>query len=147
MVEDDAWLMYGEGFNGHESETGARWKLALWAFYAFALTLWAMVRYWWIVGRIQSVPGASIDGEWGSTAGQMDWRAAGFFFGAGGSGVNPGAIAWYTLPYSGTPNSAIKVAMLVASPRHQETLMLLAEWQQRFENWLNTHHALGRCGA
>lgn len=53
-------------------------KLALWAFYAFCgYFLWAMARYWWVVGKIESVPGATIDGELGSTAGK--WiGAAGF---------------------------------------------------------------------
>lgn len=46
-------------------------KLALWAFYAFCgYFLWAMARYWWVVGQIQSVPGATIDGELGSTSGK-----------------------------------------------------------------------------
>lgn len=37
-------------------------KLALWTFYAFCgYFLWAMARYWWVVGQIQSVPGATID--------------------------------------------------------------------------------------
>jgi hypothetical protein len=41
-------------------------KLALWAFYAFCgYFLWAMARYWWVVGKIESVPGATIDGELG----------------------------------------------------------------------------------
>ena len=36
MVDDDAlWLMYGEGFNGHESETGARWKAGVMGFLRF----------------------------------------------------------------------------------------------------------------
>ena len=79
-----------------KAKRGPVGKLALWAFYAFcAYFVWAMVRYWWIVGRIQSVPGASIGG-------QMDWRAAGFF-GAGDSGVNPwGDSLVHASPYSGT---------------------------------------------
>ena len=61
-------------------------KLALWAFYAFCgYFLWAMARYWWVVGQIQSVPGATIDGELGSTAGK--WI-----------GALLGGIAWYTRP-------------------------------------------------
>lgn len=73
-------------------------KLALWAFYAFCgYFVWAMVRYWWIVGRIQSIPGASIDGELGSTAGKWIGALLGFLV-LGGVGSILGAIAWYTRP-------------------------------------------------
>ncbi|MDQ8581586.1 cell division protein DrpB [Klebsiella sp. CN_Kp091] len=73
-------------------------KLALWAFYAFCgYFVWAMVRYWWIVGRIQSVPGVSIDGELGSTAGKWIGALLGFLV-LGGVGAILGAIAWYTRP-------------------------------------------------
>ena len=99
MVEDDAlWLMYGEGFNGHASETRARWKAGVMGFLRFLrYFVWAMVRYWWIVGRIQSVPGASIDGEWGSTAGKWIGALLGFLV-LGAVGLILGAIAWYTRP-------------------------------------------------
>ena len=61
-------------------------KLALWVFYAFCgYFLWAMARYWWVVGKIESVPGATIDGDLGSTSGkwlgvpcaERGWRYSG----------------------------------------------------------------------
>ncbi|MGG8094150.1 cell division protein DrpB [Klebsiella aerogenes] len=81
-----------------KAKRGPVGKLALWAFYAFcAYFVWAMVRYWWIVGRIQSVPGASIDGEWGSTAGKWIGALLGFLV-LGAVGLILVAIAWYTRP-------------------------------------------------
>ena len=70
------------------------WRYGLLRFCAYFV--WAMVRYWWIVGRIQSVPGASIDGEWGSTAGK--WIGALLGFGAGAVGLILGAIAVHASP-------------------------------------------------
>lgn len=80
------------------TKRGPGGKLALWAFYAFCgYFLWAMARYWWIVGRIQSVPGAGIDGELGSTAGKWIGALLGFLV-LGMVGLVLGAIAWYTRP-------------------------------------------------
>ncbi|HBT3176793.1 TPA: hypothetical protein MBF38_004791 [Klebsiella aerogenes] len=80
------------------TKRGPGGKLALWAFYAFCgYFLWAMARYWWIVGRIQSVPGAGIDGELGSTAGKWIGALLGFLV-LGIVGLVLGAIAWYTRP-------------------------------------------------
>ena len=77
-------------------------KLALWAFYAFCgYFLWAMARYWWVVGKIESVPGATIDGELGSTAGKL----SGPF-----SGRSPGT----RVLIRRCMNITIKIAMLVA---------------------------------
>lgn len=46
-------------------------KLALWALYAFCgYCVWVIVRYWWVVGKIHSVPGASVEGDFGTTAGK-----------------------------------------------------------------------------
>ncbi|MDU7370251.1 MAG: cell division protein DrpB [Klebsiella michiganensis] len=56
-------------------------KLALWAFYAL----------------IESVPGATIDGELGSTAGKWIGALLGFLV-LGIVGTLLGAIAWYTRP-------------------------------------------------
>ena len=73
-------------------------KLALWAFYAFCgYFLWAMARYWWVVGKIESVPGATLDGELGSTAGKWIGALLGFLV-LGIVGTLLGAIAWYTRP-------------------------------------------------
>lgn len=85
-------------------------KLALWAFYAFCgYFLWAMARYWWIVGQIQSVPGATIDGELGSTTGKcwgfLSWVLSGPF-----SALSPGIRD----PTRRCMNITIKIAMLVA---------------------------------
>ena len=81
-----------------KAKRGPGGKLALWAFYAFCgYFVWAMVRYWWIVGRIQNVPGVSIDGELGSTAGKWIGALLGFLV-LGGVGLILGAIAWYTRP-------------------------------------------------
>jgi sulfite exporter TauE/SafE len=89
-------------------------KLALWAFYAFCgYFLWAMARYWWVVGQIQSVPGATIDGELGSTAGKWIGALLGFLV-LGIVGAILGAIAWYTRPNRRCMNITIKIAMLVA---------------------------------
>ena len=77
-------------------------KRALWAFYAFCgYFLWAMVRYWWVVGHIQSVPGAGIDGDLGSTAGKWLGALLGFLV-LGVVGLLLGTIAWYTRPDAGS---------------------------------------------
>ena len=73
-------------------------KLALWVFYAFCGDfLWAMARYWWVVGKIESVPGATIDGDLGSTSGKWLGALLGFLV-LSVVGAILGAIAWYTRP-------------------------------------------------
>jgi hypothetical protein len=89
-------------------------KLALWAFYAFCgYFLWAMARYWWVVGKIESVPGATIDGELGSTAGKWIGALLGFLvLGIVGTllGRSPGT----RVLIRRCMNITIKIAMLVA---------------------------------
>lgn len=76
-------------------------KLALWVFYAFCgYFLWAMARYWWVVGKIESAPGATIDGDLGSTSGKWLGALLGFLV-LSVVGAILGAIAWYTRPDPG----------------------------------------------
>ncbi|MFP3096595.1 cell division protein DrpB [Kluyvera sichuanensis] len=69
-----------------QMERGPGGKLALWVFYAFCgYFVWAMARYLWVISDVQSIPGATIDGEIGSSMGK--WI-----------GALLGGIAWYTRP-------------------------------------------------
>ena len=69
-----------------QMERGPGGKLALWVFYAFCgYFVWAMARYLWVISDVQSIPGATIDGEIGSAMGK--WI-----------GALLGGIAWYTRP-------------------------------------------------
>lgn len=80
------------------AERGPGGKLALWVFYAFCgYCLWAMLRYFWVVSQIDPIPGATLDGDWGSTSGK--WLGAlmgGMVLGL--VGMLLGWIAWYTRP-------------------------------------------------
>lgn len=81
-----------------KAKRGPGGKLALWVFYAFCgYFIWAMLRYWWVVGRIQSSPGTVIDGALGSTTGKWIGALLGFLV-LGLVGAALGAIAWYTRP-------------------------------------------------
>lgn len=89
-------------------------KLALWAFYAFCgYFLWAMARYWWVVGQIQSVPGATIDGELGSTAGNGSARCWDFWYWAL-SALFSAQLPGIRVLIRRCMNITSKVAMLVA---------------------------------
>nr|WP_159466251.1 cell division protein DrpB [Scandinavium goeteborgense] len=72
--------------------------LALWVFYAFCgYVVWAMLRYFWVVSEIEPIPGATLDGEMGSTMGK--WLGALFgFLVLSVVGAILGGIAWYTRP-------------------------------------------------
>ncbi|MNC58867.1 Inner membrane protein YedR [compost metagenome] len=73
-------------------------KLALWVFYAFCgYFIWAMGRYFWVISKVNTVPGPLIDGEMGSTAGKWLGALLGFLL-LGAVGLILGAIAWYTRP-------------------------------------------------
>ncbi|HBS7837027.1 hypothetical protein D2919_24510 [Klebsiella pneumoniae] len=76
-------------------------KLALWALYAFCgYCVWVIVRYWWVVGKIHSVPGASVEGDFGTTAGKCLGALLGMLV-LGGIGSILGAVVWYTRPSRG----------------------------------------------
>ncbi|MGZ0720086.1 cell division protein DrpB [Kluyvera cryocrescens] len=54
-------------------------RLALWVFYAFCgYFVWAMVRYVWVISAVETIPGATIDGEIGSTSGKWLGAILGF---------------------------------------------------------------------
>ncbi|KNC90554.1 cell division protein DrpB [Trabulsiella odontotermitis] len=73
-------------------------KLALWVFYAFCgYFVWAMARYFWVISQVQIVPGTTINGELGSTAGIWLGALMGFIVLALVGGVL-GYIAWVTRP-------------------------------------------------
>ncbi|VFS58717.1 Inner membrane protein yedR [Raoultella planticola] len=59
-----------------------------------------MARYWWVVGKIESVPGATIDGDLGSTSGKCLVLCS-VFLCLSVVGAILGAIAWYTRPDPG----------------------------------------------
>ncbi|HBX8215138.1 TPA: hypothetical protein MIH64_21205 [Klebsiella pneumoniae] len=76
-------------------------KLALWALYAFCgYCVCVIVRYWWVVGKIHSVPGASVEGDFGTTAGKWLGALLGMLV-LGGIGSILGAVVWYTRPSRG----------------------------------------------
>ena len=76
-------------------------KLALWALYAFCgYCVWVIVSYWWVVGKIHSVPGASVEGDFGTTAGKWLGALLGMLV-LGGIGSILGAVVWYTRPSRG----------------------------------------------
>lgn len=88
----------GEELMEQKAKRSPGGKLALWVFYAFCgYFLWAMARYWWVVGKIESVPGATIDGDLGSTSGKWLGALLGFLV-LSVVGAILGAIAWYTRP-------------------------------------------------
>jgi hypothetical protein len=73
-------------------------KLALWVFYAFCgYFVWAMARYFWVISQVQVFPGATIDGELGSTAGKWLGALLGFMV-LSLVGTILGYIAWVTRP-------------------------------------------------
>ena len=54
-------------------------KLALWVFYAFCgYFIWAMGHYIWVISDVQSIPGATLEGEMGSTSGKWLGALLGF---------------------------------------------------------------------
>ena len=85
-------------FSEARAQRGPGGKLALWVFYSFCgYCLWAMLRYFWVVSQIDSIPGATVEGELGSTSGK--WLGA--LFGMlvlGVVGTILGWIAWFTRP-------------------------------------------------
>ena len=94
-------------------------KLALWALYAFCgYCVWVIVRYWWVVGKIHSVPGASVEGDFGTTAGK--WlgallaSAALALCSARSSGIRVHPAASRII--------SAKIAMLEADPQKKESL-------------------------
>lgn len=73
-------------------------KLALWVFYAFCgYFIWAMVRYFWVISEVETIPGATLDGEIASTSGKFLCALLGFIV-LGIVGAILGGIAWYTRP-------------------------------------------------
>ena len=64
------------------------------------LFVWVIVRYWWVVGKIHSVPGASVEGDFGTTAGKWLGALLGMLV-LGGIGSILGAVVWYTRPSRG----------------------------------------------
>ena len=97
-------------------------KLALWALYAFCgYCVWVIVRYWWVVGKIHSVPGASVEGDFGTTAGKclapcwVCWSSAALaLFSARSSGIRVHPAASRII--------SAKIAMLEADPQIKESL-------------------------
>ncbi len=73
-------------------------KLALWLFYGFCgYFAWAMVRYCWVVSHVQSIPGATVDGDWGTLTGKWLGALLGFLV-LSTITLMLGAVAWYTRP-------------------------------------------------
>ncbi len=71
--------------------------------------VWVIVRYWWVVGKIHSVPGASVEGDLGTTAGKWLGALLGMLVLAG-IGAILGAVVWYTRPLSRRAgSSAVKL--------------------------------------
>lgn len=82
----------------HKRNRSLGGKLALWVFYAFCgYFIWAMIRYFWVISKVNAVSGSFIDGEIGSTAGKLLGALLGFLL-LGSVGLILGAIAWYTRP-------------------------------------------------
>jgi hypothetical protein len=99
-VKKETFLYEPKGvpFMGERVKRGPGGTLALWLFYAFCgYFVWAMLRYVWVVSQIDPVPGATLDGELGSTMGK--WLGALFgFLVLSIVGAILGGIAWYTRP-------------------------------------------------
>jgi hypothetical protein len=78
--------------------------LALWVFYAFCgYFIWAMLRYFWVVSQIDPIPGATLDGDLGSTMGKWLGALLGFVV-LSSVGAILGGIAWYTRPRGEEPS-------------------------------------------
>lgn len=97
-------------------------KLALWALYAFCgYCVWVIVRYWWVVGKIHSVPGASVEGDLEQRPGNglapcwVCWSSAALaLFSARSSGIRVHPAASRII--------SAKIAMLEADPQIKESL-------------------------
>lgn len=82
----------------NKAQRGPGGKLALWVFYSFCgYCLWAMLRYFWVVSQIDPIPGATLEGELGSTSGKWLGALVGSMV-LGVVGTLLGWIAWYTRP-------------------------------------------------
>lgn len=97
-------------------------KLALWALYAFCgYCVWVIVRYWWVVGKIHSVPGASVEVILEQRPGNglapcwVCWSSAALaLFSARSSGIRVHPAASRII--------SAKIAMLEADPQIKESL-------------------------
>jgi len=107
-VKNETSLYDQEGsfFMDERVTRGPGGTLALWVFYAFCgYFLWAMLHYFWVVSQIDPIPGATLEGELGSTAGKWLGALLGFLVLSVVGGIL-GSIAWYTRPrWSGLSGS------------------------------------------
>lgn len=93
LYEQEASLLSKES-----AKRGPGGTLALWVFYAFCgYFVWAMLHYFWVVSQIDPIPGATLEGELGSTTGKWLGALLGFLV-LGMVGAILGGIAWYTRP-------------------------------------------------
>jgi hypothetical protein len=74
----------------------------------FADIVWVIVRYWWVVGKIHSVPGASAEGDFGTMAGKWLGALLGMLVLAG-IGAILGAVVWYTARQKQAGSSVVKL--------------------------------------
>jgi hypothetical protein len=72
-------------------------------------------------GKIHSVPGASVEGDFGTTAGKWLGALLGMLV-LGGIGSILGAVVWYTRPSRGSRIISAKIAMLEADLQIKESL-------------------------
>lgn len=97
-------------------------KLALWALYAFCgYCVWVIVRYWWVVGKIHSVPGASVEGDFGTTAGKWLGALLGMLV-LGGIGSILARSSGIRVHPAASRIISAKIAMLEADPQIKESL-------------------------
>ncbi len=75
-------------------------KLALWALYALRILCLGHCALLVGSGKIHSVPGASVEGDFGTTAGKWLGALLGMLV-LGGIGSILGAVVWYTRPSRG----------------------------------------------
>jgi hypothetical protein len=99
-VKNETFLYENESVPYRETpvERGPGGKLALWVFYSFCgYCIWALLHYVWVVSQIDPIPGATLEGELGSTTGKWLGALLGSLV-LGVVGMILGWIAWYTRP-------------------------------------------------
>lgn len=76
-------------------------KFVFWVLYVFCgYCVWVIVCYWWVVGKIYSVFGVSVEGDFGIMVGKWFGVLLGMLV-FGGIGFIFGVVVWYMCLFCG----------------------------------------------